>query len=82
MAFGGAQAGKLLPGPAAVRGAEQGGVFRPGIDGIRVGQRWFEMPDALELPRVLRAVVPLVGAHLAFIHELVALAFGHAVRAL
>src|SRR5712691_8484469 len=35
------------------------------------------MPDALELPRMLRAVIPLVSAHLALINKLVALAFGH-----
>src|SRR5256885_16447879 len=39
------------------------------------------MPDALELPGVLRAVVPFVSADLARVHEFVALAFGHPVRA-
>src|SRR2546422_7068618 len=39
------------------------------------------MPDAFELPRVLRAVIKLVSAHLALIHKLVALAFGRAPRA-
>src|SRR5436189_254999 len=37
------------------------------------------MPDSLELPRVLRAVVPLVSAGDAVVDELVAVAFGHAV---
>src|SRR5208283_1453115 len=41
----------------------------------------FDMPHAFELPRMLRAVIPLVRAHLARIHEFVALAFGHALRA-
>ncbi len=39
------------------------------------------MPDALELPRVLRAVVPLVRADVALIREHVALALGHSIRA-
>src|SRR5206468_2607967 len=52
-------------------------VFRPGIDGVRIGERRFQMPDPLELPRVLGAVVPLVSAQFALIDELVALAFGH-----
>src|SRR5437016_3640599 len=37
------------------------------------------MPHALEFPGMLRAVVPLVRAHLALIYEFVALAFGHAL---
>ena len=58
----------------------------PGVDGVGIGQRRLEVPDALELPRVLRAVVPLVrGERLAglgrrVVDELVALALGHAVR--
>ena len=56
-----AQAGELVPGLAAVGRAEEGGVLDPGVDGVRVGQRRLEVPDALELPGVLRAVVPLVG---------------------
>ena len=67
-----AQAGEFLPGLAAVDRAEQGGVFHPGVDGIRIGQRRFEMPDSLELPGVRRAVVPLVSAGVAVVHELVA----------
>src|SRR5687767_4412193 len=39
------------------------------------------MPDALELPWVLRAVVPFVSANLAFIDEFVTLRLGHAVGA-
>ena len=38
VALGAAQPGKLLPGLAAVRGAEQRGVFHAGIDGVRVGR--------------------------------------------
>ena len=64
--------GKLLPGLAAVGGAEHRRVLRAGIDRVGVGQRRFEMPDALELPRMLRAVVPLVRAGHAVVDELVA----------
>ena len=67
-----AQSGEFLPGLAAVGRAEQGGVFHSGVDGVRIGQRRFEMPDALELPGVRRAVVPLVRAGDAVVDELVA----------
>ena len=67
-----AQAGEFLPRLAAVGRAEQGGVFHPGVDRVRIGQRRFEMPDSLELPRVRRAVVPLVSAGDAVVLELVA----------
>ena len=66
-----AQSGKLLPGLPAVGGAEQGGVFHSGVDRVRIGQRRFQMPDALELPRMRRAVVPLVRAGNAVVDELV-----------
>ena len=67
-----AQAGELLPGLPAVGRAEQRGVFDAGVDGVGIGQRRFEMPDALELPRVRRAVVPLVRAGHAVVGEFVA----------
>ena len=67
-----AQPGQLLPRAAAVRRAEQGGVFHPGIDGLRIGQRRFEMPDALELPGMRRAVIPQVRARRAGVLEFVA----------
>ena len=67
-----AQAGQLLPGLAAVGGAEQGGVLDAGVDRVRVGQRRLEVPDALELPGMRRAVVPLVRAGYAVVVELVA----------
>src|SRR5262249_20565033 len=56
-----------------------------GVDGVRVGQRRFDVPDALELPGVLRAVVPLVRrqrlARLrrTVVDELVAFALGEAL---
>ena len=40
---------------------EEGCVFDAGVDGVGVGERGLDVPDALELPRVLGAVVPLVG---------------------
>src|SRR5439155_8972499 len=67
-----AQSGEFLPVLSAVSRAEQGGVFHAGVRGIRIGQRWFEMPDALELPGVRRAVVPQVRAGGAVVDELVA----------
>ena len=67
-----AQPGELLPRLSAVGRAEQGGVFNAGVDRVRIGQRRFEMPDALELPGMRRAVVPLVRAGNAVVHELVA----------
>ena len=57
---------------AAVGRAEQRGVLDAGVDRVRIGQRRLEVPDALELPRVRRAVVPLVRAGDAVVHELVA----------
>ena len=67
-----AQSGQLLPRLSAVGRAEQGGVFNAGVDRVRIGQRRFEMPDALELPGMRRAVVPLVRAGNAVVCELVA----------
>ncbi len=66
-----AQPGELLPRPAGVHRAEQGGVFYPGVEGIRIGQRRFEMPDSRELPGVLRTIVPLVSAGDTIVRELV-----------
>src|SRR5882762_9429392 len=55
-----AQSGKLVPGLATVLRAEQGGVLDSGVDRIRIGRRGFEMPNSLEFPRMLGAVVPLM----------------------
>ena len=67
-----AQAGQLLPGLAAVGRAEERRVFDAGVDRVGIGQRRLEMPDPLELPRMRRAVVPLVRAGNAVVDELVA----------
>ena len=80
-----AQAGQLVPGLAAVGRAKDRRVFDAGVDRVRIGERRLQVPDALELPRVLRAVVPLVrrerlaGFRRRVVDELVALALGHAV---
>ena len=55
-----AQAGEFLPVLAAVGGAKQSGVFDSGVDGVGIGERRLEMPDALELPGMLRAVIELM----------------------
>src|SRR5947209_2343629 len=67
-----AQAGKFLPRLAGIPRAEQRGVFHSSIYRVRISERRFEMPDSLELPGMLRAVVPLVGARSAVVLELVA----------
>ena len=46
----------------AVGRAEQRGVLHARVDGVRIRRRRLEMPDARELPRVRRAVVPLMRA--------------------
>src|SRR5580704_13102163 len=38
------------------------------------------MPNALELPRMLGAVIPLMGARDSVVNKLVALTFRHAIR--
>src|SRR5215472_3967761 len=49
-----------MPALAAVSGLEERSVFDPGVDDVGIVGRRLEVPDALELPRMLRAVVPLV----------------------
>ncbi len=67
-----AEAGEFVPVLAAVGGAEEGGVFDAGVDGVGVGERGLEVPGAFELPGMGSAVVPLVGAGNAVVGELVA----------
>src|SRR5438132_4558333 len=67
-----AQPGELTPALAAVGGFEEGGIFHAGVDGIRIAQGWFQVPDALEFPGPRFAVVPEVGARCPFVDELVA----------
>src|SRR6267378_826324 len=56
-----AQAGKLAPILAAVGGLEKSGVFHARVDDVWIGMRRLEMPDALEFPGMLSAIVELVG---------------------
>ena len=67
-----AQPGQFLPVLPAVGRPEQAGVLHPGVDGVGVVQRRLQVPDPGELPRVRRAVVPLVRARLALVAEIVA----------
>src|SRR5665213_903958 len=67
-----AQPGELAPILAAVGGTEERRIFNSGVHGLQIGQRWLEMPDPRELPRVGRAVIPLVRAGYAVIDEFVA----------
>ena len=67
-----AQAGQFLPVLPAVGRAEQPGVLDPGVDRVGVVRRRFQVPDPGELPRVRRAVVPLVRPGGAVVAELVA----------
>src|SRR5262249_26245887 len=77
-----AQPRQLVPVLAAVGGTEQGRVFDAGVHRVRVIERRFNVPDALELPGVLRAVVPLMGGERltglvrGVVDELVALTLG------
>src|SRR2546425_6059029 len=66
-----AQRGQLLPCLPAIGRVEQGCIFHPGVDRVGIGQRRFEMPDTLELPGMWCAVVPLMRAGDAIVHELV-----------
>ena len=68
----GAQPGQLAPGLPAVGGLEQPGVLHPGVDRVRVVERRLQMPHPGELPRVRRAVVPLMRARLTVVAEVVA----------
>src|SRR4051812_30831294 len=77
-----------MPTLAAVGRAEQRGVFHARINHIRVVQRRLNVPNALEFPWMLRAVVPLMrrdwlaGLRRDVIHEFIALTFGPALRCL
>src|SRR5258708_3571069 len=66
-----AQAGEFDPCLSAVGRAEQRGVFDSGIDRLWLSERRFQMPDALELPGVRCAVIPLVRTRHAIVYELV-----------
>src|SRR5207248_10678116 len=63
---------QLLPCLASVDGTEERRVLDAGEDRVRVSQRRLQVPDARELPGVLRAVVPLMLAGNAVVGELIA----------
>src|SRR6185436_11003586 len=67
-----AEAGELGPRRSAVLRPEQGRVLHTRVDGVGVVLRRLEVPDALELPGVRRAVIPLVRPGDAFVGERVA----------
>ena len=81
-----AKSRKLLPGFAAVFRTEDGGILDTGVDDVWFGERGFNVPDALELPRMLRAVVPLVrgeglaGFRGSVVDEFVAFGLGRSSR--
>src|SRR5262249_39245424 len=56
------QTRQFFPVLAAVRRSKDGGIFHSRVDRLRIGERWFQMPDAFELPRMRSAVVPLMSA--------------------
>ncbi len=66
------QPGELLPRLPAVARAEQSSVFNPGKNCFRICQGRGELPDSLELPGALGAVVELVCGRSAFVDEFVA----------
>ena len=73
-----AKAGELVPACCAVGGLEDGCIFHTCVNRVRVGERWLEVPYALELPRVRLAIVELMCGHRlarglgGVIHELIA----------
>src|SRR5580704_15375585 len=66
-----AQTGKFFPSLRAIGRAEEGCIFDSGVNGVWICKRWFEVPDASELPRMWRAVIPLMCAGNAVVLELV-----------
>ena len=74
-----AKPGKFVPILSAVGGAEKRGVFDARINGLRIGKGGLDVPDSLELPGMLRAVVPLMRGERrggGVVNKFVALAFG------
>ena len=67
-----AQPRQFLPRLPAVAGAEERGVLDARVDRVGIEQGRLEVPDALELPGMRRAVVPLVRARVALVGERVA----------
>src|SRR4029077_224982 len=80
-----AQGGQVLPVLSAVARTEQRGVLHARVHRVRIAKRRLQVPDALELPRMLRAVVKLVrgqrlaGSRGCVVHEFVARGFGRSL---
>src|SRR5437667_12079228 len=55
------QSSEFMPRFPTVLRFEQRGIFHACINVIGIVERWFQMPDPFEFPRMLCAVVPLVG---------------------
>src|SRR5215211_8260949 len=55
-----AQTSQLLPRLAAIFRFKERGIFNAGINMVGIVERRFQVPDALELPRMLGSIVPLV----------------------
>src|SRR5712691_5813241 len=60
----GPEARQLVPGLAGIARLEDGRVLDSRIDRVGIVQRGFQVPDALELVRMRRTVIPGVGAYL------------------
>src|ERR1017187_8261966 len=67
-----AQSGQFVPCSGAIGRTKKGGVLNPCVDRVRIGEGRLQVPDALELPWMRRAVVPLVGSGNARVSEFVA----------
>src|SRR5262249_3239862 len=72
IAFDAPKRRELLPRLRAVRRLKERRVLDAGIDGVGIVVLRLEMPDARELPGLLRAVVELVRPGVADVFELVA----------
>src|SRR5260370_32299223 len=55
-----AQSREFPPVLSAVGGAEDSSVFHSGINRVGIAERWLQGPHPLELPRMLRTVLPLL----------------------
>ncbi len=66
-----AQPGQFLPGLAAIGGLKERRVLHSRVNGVGIRERRLEVPDALELPRMRRAVIPLMGSRNAVVGKLV-----------
>src|SRR5256885_9653271 len=82
------QPGKFAPRLAAIFGFEECSILHTGKNGVRFRQGRLKVPDALELPRVLRAIIKLMccqrlaGFGGDIVNKFVALTLRHSVGAL